>query len=115
MVETNNRVSSRIEASLHELRSRLEMGVTESERAYRLEESAEAVGEQGLDLLDRIGWFDQVHQIVALPEASLRFQVVAELFLQNGEALEQEAAAGGLEEEYQVTDALIRFLSDADL
>jgi len=111
VVDTSNKACARIESSILELRARLASGRTDGEGTRRLEESAEAVGDQGLDFLDRIGWFEQVDQIVALPEAIERFRVVAELFDQNEAALQHEATTAGLEDEYQLTCALLDFLS----
>ena len=115
MIETNNRVRSRIEASMAELRGRIGEGGTEAEHTHHTQEAVEAVTEQGIDLLDRIGWFDQVNLITDQEDAEEQFKSVAELYFQNGEALLHDATQAGLEEEFEVNLALLRFLAELTL
>jgi len=115
VIETNNRVRTRIEASTRELTARLEQGGTEEEQSLHRTEAMEAVAEQGIDLLDRIGWFHQVDLITEQADVRERFKSVAELFGQNSDALQHDAARAELEEEFEVTLALLRFLSELNV
>ncbi|MFH0947361.1 MAG: hypothetical protein V2A76_19415 [Planctomycetota bacterium] len=112
MIETNDRIRSRIEASMRELTARLGQGGTGEEQALHRIEAMEAVAEQGIDLLDRVGWFHQVDQITEQEDVQERFKSVAELFIENGDALLNDAMKAELEEEFEVDLALLRFLSE---
>lgn len=112
IVVDSSGVDRRISENLAEVRARIDSAAGETERWSQVEEAMEAVSEDAIDLLDRVGWLEKANDVLTTASIEERFEVLVELFDKNLEGLKNDARMAGVEDQHAVSNALLESMAE---